>query len=219
MSIGIGCGRAGGPVVPGAHERVLEDGELIVLVAEVIEQAQDEPLGDAAAADGCRAGDGRAQLVAGHARHEVEAVVDRLGQAGEVHAVADEVGAHGDHDVDGQVFLLGGLEQKLDEGDRGVPGVFDLVVAAEAEELFELVDDDEEIVLCDASPAGRPRPGRGCRVAAWLRAGRCWWSRARRWRRGRRREFRAAARFLIGSSPGRMIAIRQAGLVLTMKPP
>ena len=55
---------------------------------------------DLATADGHRAGDRLAQLVAGQPRHQVLAVVDRLGQVGELRAVAEEVRAHGEHDVD-----------------------------------------------------------------------------------------------------------------------
>ena len=46
-----------------------------------------------------------APLLAGHPRDQVLAVVDRLGQPLELGAVADEVGAHRDHDVDRQLVL------------------------------------------------------------------------------------------------------------------
>jgi hypothetical protein len=138
---------------------VLHDGELVGAVAHVVEEAVDERRLDPAAADGGRAGDGFAPLVARHARDQVLPLVDGFGQAPELRAVAEEVRAHRDDDVDGGVALRGRFEQELDEGG-GVVGRLGrlgrggarLLVA---EQLLELVD-DEEHALARVEP-GLPR--------------------------------------------------------------
>ena len=126
---------------------MLEDRELILVVADIVQQPQDEPRRDRAAADGNGPGDGHAQRIAAHARHQVLPAVHRFGQSGILRALADEVGAHGQHDVDGKVLRCGGFEQKLDEGDCLVARVFDAAVAPEPEQLFELIHDDEQVVV------------------------------------------------------------------------
>src|SRR5262245_34708874 len=46
------------PDVPGAHQRVLQDGQLILIFADVVKQAIDQSRRDLAAGDEDRAGDG-----------------------------------------------------------------------------------------------------------------------------------------------------------------
>jgi hypothetical protein len=106
-----------GPLVPRAHQRVLQQRELVLIGAHVVQQPLHEARRDTRARYRHRAGDRRAQLVARHARHQVLAVVERLRQAGEFHAVADEVRPHGHHDVDGHDGLFARFEQKLHEPD------------------------------------------------------------------------------------------------------
>ncbi|MDR3774210.1 MAG: hypothetical protein P4L26_12725 [Terracidiphilus sp.] len=61
-------------------------------------------------------------------------------------SVTDKVRADGDNDVDRELGLGGGFEQQLHEGDgvillaNGVGGLL------EAKGLFELVNDDEQVV-------------------------------------------------------------------------
>ena len=134
------------PVVPRPHQRVLQDGQLILIVAELVQQPANQPRRDLAAAHGDRTGDRQSDLVAGHPRHQVLAVVDRLRQPRVLHAVADEVGSHRQHDVDRQRGLASRFEQELDERDRFVAGVLDQAASAEAKQLLELIDDHEEVV-------------------------------------------------------------------------
>jgi hypothetical protein len=134
---------AGLPVGPAAGQGVLEQRELVGVVAHVVDEAGEQGGGDVGAAHPRRALDGGAAFVAAHARHEVLAAVDGFGQAGKAGAVAEKIGAHGEDDVDRDV-LGAGFEQQVDEGGGGV-AVFGLVgEIAVAEELFELVDDEQQ---------------------------------------------------------------------------
>jgi hypothetical protein len=84
---------------------------------------------------------GLAAFFAGEARDEVLAFAEGFGEAVELGAVAEEVGAHGEDDVDGGVGAAGGGEEEVDEaGGFAVGGL----AAGIAEEFFELVGDDEE---------------------------------------------------------------------------
>ena len=56
-------------------------GSSILVVADVVQQPQNEARRDLAAADRDRTGDRQPQLVARHARDQVLALVDRLRQA------------------------------------------------------------------------------------------------------------------------------------------
>ena len=105
----LAVGVIAGPVFPSAHERVLEYGQLVGVVARVVEESVDESLRDASAADGDGARDRLGSLVARHARDEVLPLVDGFGQAPELRAVAEEVGAHGEYDVDRVLALARGL--------------------------------------------------------------------------------------------------------------
>ena len=135
------------PELPHAHERVLHDRQLVVVVAEIVEDAVHQPRRHRGASHRGGTGHGGAQAVAGHASDEIETGVHGLGQPAEVHAVADEVGPHGDDDVDGQGRLRCRLEQQLHERHGFVAGVLDLPAAAEAEQLLELVDEHQHVLV------------------------------------------------------------------------
>ena len=169
MSIRL-IGLAPLPVVPRPHQRVLEHRELVGVVAEVVEDAKDQARRDRAASHGDRSGDRRAHLVATHARHEVLARAHGFGQAREFHAVADEVRPHRQHDVDRDVGLACRFEQDLHEGHGLVAGVGDGPAAPEAEQLLELIDDDQQVVGGrGAGLADSARPVPACCAGAWLR--------------------------------------------------
>ena len=135
------------PVLPGPHHRVLQNGQLIGIVADVVEQPQHQPGRDLGATDGDRPGDGVAPLVAVHPRHEILPVVDRLGQPVELGAVADEIRAHRDDDVDRRLLLADGVQQEFHERDGVVVRVAQLAAVLEAEELLKLVGDDEDVLV------------------------------------------------------------------------
>ena len=140
-----GADRAAGagalPLGVGPHERVLQDGELIGVVSRVVEQELDEPRLDVDAGEQQRLLDRLLPLLARQAGYQVLAAVERLRQPVVAGAVAEEVGAHREHDVDRHVERLRGLEQQAHEED--------VVAAAPAlgfvpEQLLELVHDEEK---------------------------------------------------------------------------
>src|ERR1700682_5261385 len=135
------------PMIPCAHEGVLQHRQLVMVVTEVVEQPQNQALGYFASGYADRAHDGGSQVVAGHAWHNVQACVDNLGQPGELHTVADEVGAHGQHNVNRHVVLACGFQKQLEKGYSFVPGVLDVFTSAKAEQLLELVYHHEKIVM------------------------------------------------------------------------
>ena len=123
---------------------MLQDRQLVGVVAHLVDQAGQQHWVDAGAAHAQRAGDGRAALLAPHARHQVLAAVDGLGQAIELGALAQKVGAHGDdHEHRQRAFagLVGNVEQQVDEGGGGLARAAGVSAQRPvAEQLFELVD-------------------------------------------------------------------------------
>ena len=89
---------------------MLQDRELIGVVADVVEELLDEPAADRPSSDSRRSLDRGAALFAAQARDEEFSVVDDLCQPGELRTVAEEVRAHGDHQIDWHVLLLRGGE-------------------------------------------------------------------------------------------------------------
>ncbi len=132
---------------PGAHQRVLQHGQLVGFFADIIEQAFQQLRRDRAAEQVDRAFDGLAQLFARQAGDQVLALIHRFGQAVEVVAIADEIRAHRHDDVNRQVPLPAQGQHDLDESRR-LRAVFGLVrFKAEAEQLFELIDQQQQIGL------------------------------------------------------------------------
>ena len=78
----------GFPVLPGPHQRVLQHGQLVRMVARLVEQMLHQAVGDQLTADTDRSFDRRPQLVSGQLRDQVLALVDRLREAEEARAVA-----------------------------------------------------------------------------------------------------------------------------------
>ena len=120
-------------------------------VGEVVEELVDEAVLDPEAADLGRPDDRLAALVAAHARGEVEAAVDDLGQSLDQRAGAEIFRAHRDRDVDRRV-LAGGVDQQSDEGLRLLAAGIVLV----AEQLLELVDQHHQVGARRQVPAIRP---------------------------------------------------------------
>jgi hypothetical protein len=138
------------PVGPGAVERMLQDRELVRVVADVVEEPRDQNRRDRSFAHPDWPQDGGADFVAGQARDEVLAVIDRLGQAEKLRAVPDEVRAHRKQDVDRHFALRARFEQQLDEGDGVLPRAIGRLGrtsrrSAEAEQFFELVHYYEQL--------------------------------------------------------------------------
>ena len=136
------------PPVPRAHQRVLQDRQLVGVVADVVEQALHEARRDAPAAHADRTGDRR--LHSSRVRRGVRYWLSLIasGSPANLCAVPEEVGAHGEHDVHRHVGLLRGREQQLHEGLGLVVGPASaLGEVREAEDLLELVDEDQHVLV------------------------------------------------------------------------
>ncbi len=142
------------PAVPGPHQGVLQDRQLVGVVAEVVEEALHQAPADRSARHPHRSLDGALALVPAQAGDEVLALVDRFRQIRELGTVAQEIRAHRDHHVDRDLLLPGRFQQELHE----VGSLFLALPAGlvEAEDLLELIDHHEEVaVLLHGRLAGR----------------------------------------------------------------
>jgi hypothetical protein len=127
---------------------VLENGELIGVVAHVVDQPRQQNrinLCSAHAHGSCDAG---TPFITRHPRHQVLAFIDRLGQTVELRAVAQEVRAHCDDYIDWTIGLRARLQEQIDESDCGfTDGVLLFPVRGSEfpipEQLFELIHYDQ----------------------------------------------------------------------------
>ena len=83
---------------------------MVGVVADIVEKALGQAVADLATAYRDRSFDGLPALAAIEAGDKVFAFVDGFGQPSELGAVSEEVGAHGEHDVDGAVGLFAGFK-------------------------------------------------------------------------------------------------------------
>ena len=120
---------------PHPHQRMLQQRQLIRIVAEIIEKAGRELRIHGSAADPCRSLDRFATLLPSQARRQILGAVDRFRQAHEQRAMAQEVRSHGEHYVDRLIALRGARQQQPHEGI----GFVRVALLAEAEDLLELV--------------------------------------------------------------------------------
>src|SRR5690606_13926921 len=103
------------PVAPCAHERMLKDGQLIRVVAQVVEQLLHQALRDAGATHGYRPFNSPALLISRELRNEVVTIVKLTGEFRKLGTVANEVRPHGDGHINGGVRITAGFHQKVDE--------------------------------------------------------------------------------------------------------
>ena len=122
---------------------MLQTGELIGLLTEIVREPLQQPRRDLSAGDLDRPFDDPLVLLAIQPRNQELAPIDHLGQAFELTALADEVGTHRQHHVDRHFLLRRGFQQQADE----LVGGFLLRLAGfvEAKDLLELVDDQQEV--------------------------------------------------------------------------
>ena len=99
------------PVVPRAHQCVLENRKLVRVIADVIEQPLHQSVGHLAAADAGGCLDCLLTLASVQSWDDVFPFVDRFGQAAELCAIAEKIRAHGQYDIDGAGLLLAGFKE------------------------------------------------------------------------------------------------------------
>ena len=141
-------------MVPRPRQAVLQHGQLVEVITDVVEEALDERRLDRAARFANRSPDRLFALQSRQRRYEKLHVAHGLGEPGELHAIADEVGAHCDHYMR-RILATMRLQEQLHEARRFVAplrtGDFVVVGARVPEEFLKLVDDDQH------AAAGQPR--------------------------------------------------------------
>ena len=157
--------------LPEPHQGVLHQGELVGAGAHVVEDAGDERGLDLAVEHPGRALDRLPSLGARELRGQELAVVERLGEPIEERAVAEVVGPHRQDDVNGPVRFARAGQQQGNEVIGLVALAFPL--APVAEELLELVDEQEELasagwgcLIQDFDQPERPALERGVELAS-----------------------------------------------------
>jgi hypothetical protein len=125
---------------------MLQDGQLIRVIAYVVQKPLDQARGNVRTTDRNGSFDDLGQLVPCQARDQVLAAVQGLGQPAELGADAEVIRAHGEYD-ENRYIILRSPQQELDEGgSRIAPSVF-RSSRLEPEQFLELVDNDEQIVV------------------------------------------------------------------------
>ena len=94
-----------------------------------------------------RPGDRRLQLVAVETWNQILTVADRLGKIAKPRAVAQEIGAHRENDIDGDARLSRRLEEQSHERWRVVAFAGLACLVGKSEKLFKLVDDDGNVFM------------------------------------------------------------------------
>ena len=132
---------------------MLQAGQLVGLLTEIVQQAAASRRG-AICPPATLIGPSMTRLYCSRVepRDQELAAVDHLRQAFELTALADEVRAHRQHDIDRHFLLRDGFQQQADE----LVGGFLLRLArfVEAKDFLELIDDQQEVrVGTQARPA------------------------------------------------------------------
>ena len=94
------------PVVPSAHQGVLQNWQLVGVVAHVIEQPVDQVRGDFRPPHCHRPCNRAAPLISGHPGDQVLAVIQGFRYVAKLGAVPQEIGPHGEHDINRRGLLL-----------------------------------------------------------------------------------------------------------------
>src|SRR5712671_2278052 len=97
---------------------MLKDRKMVGIVANIVEQALQKACVNVCAANRDGTLDCLPALIAGHARNQIQSAVENLRQTSELGAISDEIRAHCDHGIDGQLSLTGRFEEKLHECRR-----------------------------------------------------------------------------------------------------
>ena len=123
---------------------MLQTGELIGLLTEIVQEPLQQPRHDLPAGDLDRPFDDPFVLLAIEPRNQELASVDHLREPFELSALADPVGTHREHHVDRHFLLTHGFQQQADE----LVGCFLLPLAGlvETENLFELIETSRKFV-------------------------------------------------------------------------
>jgi hypothetical protein len=127
---------------------MLQHGQLIRIVADVVQDSLNKGLGWHSAHEQKGADNRIPSLLASQTRNEVLAPIERFGKTRELRAIPEEVRSHRQDYIDRDCDLLDGVEQCRHEM-RSVGNCRALVTLAPVSEyLLELIDDDEDTLTC-----------------------------------------------------------------------
>ena len=146
--------------LPAAHQRVLEQRQLVLIVAKLDEQTLHQRVVDVAASHPRGALDCLPQLLAGQPGDEVLALVDCFGQPSVHRGPPQELRAHGDDEV--HVGTLGRHVGTLPARGQQQPHERGLLVGVDVgvvrerqpEQLLELIHEHEHVLAGAQVPAG-----------------------------------------------------------------
>ena len=129
--------------LPHAGQGVLQDGQLVGVLADAVDQFGHQFGLDVTAEHARRPGDGAFHLNAGQPRREVLGPIDGFRQLLKAHAVAEKVGAHRQRHIHARAGIVPCGQQQIHEG-LGLVGLRTAGLGI-GEDLFELVDQHQQI--------------------------------------------------------------------------
>src|SRR5690606_31225059 len=144
---GLTCFAVGVPILPRTHEGVLQYGQLILIVARVIEKSLYQAWRYGATSNADRPLDNGTHLFACHLRHEIVTSVDQRRESGEHRTTVEEVGAHREREIQRNVLLRDGSKDQVYILMRFVASLCRSEVgSAISEDLFKLVDEEAYVL-------------------------------------------------------------------------
>src|SRR5271166_2482788 len=140
------------PLGPGAVQSVLQNRELVGVVAYIVDQPGKKNGADFSATDRDGTGNRSSPLLTGETGNQVLPLIHRFGKTGKARAISQKVGAHR-QDYVNRVFRFGGFQQQIHERNRCLLGSMRLARGCGSlrrfvtEKLLELIDDQQQILL------------------------------------------------------------------------
>ena len=134
--------------MPDLVQRVLQDGQLVDPFGQVMDEPFREPAGDPVAAQYGRFLDHLLELGPVQAWYKKLGESDVFWQAPERRALPDEVGTHGEHHIDRQIFVVGdaGRFQQQVQHQVGLGGRRPVMVVLRIGEKFlKLIHKDHQV--------------------------------------------------------------------------
>src|SRR5690606_4224521 len=128
---------------------VLKDRELILIRADVVQQALDESGRDCSAGYCNGTFDRSPFLVACHLRDQIVTLVDLGCKSGKIRTLTNKIRTHSECDIDGKLVLGDRRQQELHVVLRFILRSFicGSLQVAKAEEFLKLVDENKYILL------------------------------------------------------------------------
>ncbi len=133
------------PVIPSAHQRMLQNWKLVWIFARIIEESIYQARRDRRASHLHRICDRCALLLPGHPGNDVWTRRHRFGKIAEPGTFAYEIRSHGYNYVNRDLRLRGCLQKQFHKRRSVVLVTRDNGRSLKSEEFFKLIDDDEKV--------------------------------------------------------------------------